>query len=244
MHGGGFVTGSLETDDKTCRAIVKAISVHILSIEYRLAPDYPFPVGFEDCWDVLSWVTTAPASSQLSLDLGKGFLVGGTSAGANFTAGLAHRYRDQKLATKTKISGLVFLAGSWCHPDVRPPHLKPYILSVDDIDDAPGLTKSSIEYFWKKYGAPKDDRRYSPLLEEQWSGAAEKAYFAICGWDPRRDEAIAFVKILRGNGLDVKDKIYQGLPHGFWTTCPDLPVSEEWERDTIEGVRWMLEAKQ
>ncbi|KAH7377402.1 Alpha/Beta hydrolase protein [Pyrenochaeta sp. MPI-SDFR-AT-0127] len=241
MHGGGFVTGSLETDDKTCRAIARAIPIHILSIEYRLAPEHPFPIGFEDCWEILSWVTTVSAASQLSLNLEKGFVVGGTSAGANFTAGLAHRYMAQEITTKPKITGLVFWAGSWCHPDVRPLHLKPYILSVDEIDDAPGLTKSSIEYFWKKYGAPKDDKRYSPLLESNWKGVANKAYFAICGWDPRRDEAIAFTKVLRENGLEVKDRIYQGLPHGFWTTCPDLSVSEEWEKYTIEGLKWMLE---
>lgn len=92
MHGGGFVTGSLETDDKSCRAIALAVDVCVLSVEYRLAPEHQFPVGFEDCWDVLKWCVTSEAQEKLSLDLKKGFLVGGTSAGANFTAGLAHRY--------------------------------------------------------------------------------------------------------------------------------------------------------
>ncbi|CAO2649792.1 Nn.00g010840.m01.CDS01 [Neocucurbitaria sp. VM-36] len=240
MHGGGFVTGSLETDDKTCRAIVKELDICVLSIEYRLAPEHPFPVGFEDCWDILEYTTTPSAASKLSLDLKKGLLLGGTSAGANFTAGLAHRYCARYFDGSPKITGLVFWAGSWCHPDVRPPHLRPHILSVDEIDDAPGLTKSSIEYFWKKYGAPKDDRRYSPLLEEDWGEVASKAYLAICGWDPRRDEAIVFADVLRKAGLDVKERIYSGLPHGFWTTCPDLPVSEEWEKETVEKLRWML----
>ena len=239
MHGGGFVTGSLENDDKTCRHIARAIPIHVLSIEYRLAPEHPFPIGFEDCWDILKWVVIPESGSRLHLDLWKGFLVGGTSAGANFTAGLAHRYQEQQL--EPKITGLVFWAGSWCHPDVRPPHLKPWILSVDEIDDAPGLTKSSIEYFWTKYGAPKDDHRYSPLLNDTWKGVASKAYFAICGWDPRRDEAILFAKILREAGLEVQDRIYEGLPHGFWTTCPDLSVSKEWETETINGIEWMLE---
>lgn len=240
MHGGGFVTGSLETDDKSCRAIAHALPIRVLSIEYRLAPEHQFPVGFEDCWDVLEYIVSPEAASKLSVNLAKGFLVGGTSAGANFTAGLAHRYHTQYTADKPKITGLVFWAGSWCHPDVRPAHLKPLILSVDEIDDAPGLTKSSIEYFWKKYGAPKDDRRYSPLLEESWKGVASKAYFAICGWDPRRDEAVVYGDILRDNGLEVRQKIYSGLPHGFWTTCPELLVSQEWEKETIEAIRWIL----
>lgn len=244
MHGGGFVTGGLETDDKTCRAMSKRSNICVLSIEYRLAPEQPFPAGFEDCWEVLRWVITDEACAQLDVDLSKGFLIGGTSAGANFTAGLAHRYHFAPPSSKCpRITGLVFWAGSWCHPDVRPAHMKPYILSVDEIDDAPGLTKSSIELFWKKYGAPKDDMRYSPLLhdEKEWGNVAQKAYFAICGWDPRRDEAILFAEILRQQGIEVKDKVYSGLPHGFWTTCPELAVSEEWEVDTVAGINWMLE---
>lgn len=240
MHGGGFVTGSLETDDKTCRAIATQVNVCVLSIEYRLAPEHPFPAGFEDCWDVLKWVVSGDAQGRLRTELAKGLLLGGTSAGANFTAGLAHRYRDQKQGGDPDVTGLVFWAGSWCHPDVRPALLKPYILSIDEIDDAPGLTKSQVEFFWKKYGAPKDDVRYSPLLHEEWKGVAMKAYFAICGWDPRRDEGILFADVLRENGLEVQSLVYEGLPHGFWTTCPDLAVSKDWERDAVEGIKWML----
>ncbi|KAF2622401.1 alpha/beta-hydrolase [Macroventuria anomochaeta] len=238
MHGGGFMTGSLETDDRSCRVLATEVDVCILSIEYQLAPEHQFPVGFENCWDVLKWCASTAAKEKMSIDLSRGFIVGGTSAGANFTAGLAHRYRDEGLAPR--ITGLIFWAGSWCHPDVRPAHLKPRILSVDEIDDAPGLTKTSIEYFWKKYGAPKDDLRYSPLLHEEWKGVAKKAYFAICGWDPRRDEAIVFADILRDNGLEVEDRIYAGLPHGFWTTCPELPVSKAWEDDAVEKIKWAL----
>lgn len=56
MHGGGFVTGGLETDDSTCRAIALAMPVAVASVEYRLAPENPFPTGFEDCMDVVRWV--------------------------------------------------------------------------------------------------------------------------------------------------------------------------------------------
>lgn len=56
MHGGGFVTGSLETDDAPCRAIAEALDLVVVNVEYRLAPEYQFPVGFEDCFDVVRWV--------------------------------------------------------------------------------------------------------------------------------------------------------------------------------------------
>jgi acetyl esterase/lipase len=59
MHGGGYVKGSLETDDRYCRILARELDVLILSIEYRLAPEYKFPIGFGDCFDVVKWVRSA-----------------------------------------------------------------------------------------------------------------------------------------------------------------------------------------
>lgn len=59
LHGGGFVTGGLETDDASCRALAREIPLLILNVEYRLAPENPFPVGFEDSFDVVRWVRKA-----------------------------------------------------------------------------------------------------------------------------------------------------------------------------------------
>lgn len=238
MHGRGFVTGGLETDDASCRTWAKSIPFHILSIEYRLAPEHKFPTGFEDCWDVLKWASTSSNLTKLNIDPSKGFLLGGTSAGGNFTSGLAHHYMDEK--PSPSITGLIYLAANVCHPDVRPAAYHNLILSVTEIDDAPGLTKTSIEYFWKLYEAPKDDKRYSPLLYESWPGVAKKAYLSVCGWDPRRDEMLLFEGILKGDGLGVRKDVYKGLPHGFWTTCPDLDVSRRWEGDVTEGIKWIL----
>jgi acetyl esterase/lipase len=106
--------------------------------------------------------------------------------------------------------------------------MRPHILSVDEIDEAPRLTRSLIEYFWRKYGAPRDDVRYSLLLHRKGVGSVvQKTYFAICGWNLPRDEATLFARILKEQGLDVMDHIYSELPHGFWATCPDLAVSAE-----------------
>lgn len=60
MHGGGFVTGGLETDDSTCRAIALAIPIVVINVEYRLAPEHKFPTGFEDCFDIVRWVCIHP----------------------------------------------------------------------------------------------------------------------------------------------------------------------------------------
>lgn len=145
MHGGGYVTGSLETDDSTCRVIASKLDVRVVSVEYRLAPEDKFPVGFQDCFDVVRWVASKAGQDRLHLDLAKGFVLGGTSAGANFTSGISHYARDEGLTPR--ITGVVFLAGSYCHPDARPAKYMDRILSVDEINDAPGLTRKSIDHF-------------------------------------------------------------------------------------------------
>ncbi|KAH7206901.1 Alpha/Beta hydrolase protein [Fusarium oxysporum] len=239
MHGGGYVTGGLETDDATCRVLALEIPVVVASVEYRLAPEHKFPVGFEDTFDVVRWAASSEGQRKLNTDLSKCFILGGTSAGANFTAGISHLACDEGLSPR--ITGVVFLAGSFCHPDMRPKKYLDRILSVDEINDEPGLTRKSIDYFAELYGAPPTDKRLSPLLFDSHAGIAKKAYFAICGWDPRRDEAILLDQLLQEVGLPTKSHIYSGLPHGFWTTCPDLPVSKKWLQDLLQGVHWLLE---
>ncbi|KAI9900992.1 hypothetical protein N3K66_005254 [Trichothecium roseum] len=238
MHGGGYVTGSLDTDDSICRAIASETDLVVVNVDYRLAPEHKFPVGFEDCFDIVRWATTPAAQKRLGADLSKGFILGGTSAGANFTAGISHLAREENLPHK--ITGLVFLAGSFCHPDARGKY-KDRILSVDEINDAPGLTRKSINYFAEKYGAPPEDKRLSPLLFESHKGIADKAYFAVCGWDPRRDEAILLDELLKEAGLLTRSDMYAGKPHGFWGSCPDLPDSKKWLEQLLDALRWMSE---
>lgn len=184
-------------------------------------------------------MTSSVGQKRIEGDLSKGFILGGTSAGGNFTAGLAHAMLEQDI--KPQPTGLLFMASSFCHPDVRPAQYRDRIVSIDEIDDAPGLTVKSIKYFAEKYGAPPSDKRYSPLLYSSHKGEANKAFFQTCGWDPRRDEAILYSQLLENDGIGTRSKIYKGLPHGFWTTCPELPESKDAIQDTVNGVKWLLE---
>ncbi|KAJ5347071.1 uncharacterized protein N7506_000324 [Penicillium brevicompactum] len=237
LHGGGFVTGGLETDDALCRNLAAQVPLVVLNVEYRLAPENKFPVGFEDSFDVVRWVASH-GSAQLPINLQQGFLLGGTSAGANFTAGISHLAVREGLYPP--LTGLLFLAGSFCHPDARPAKYQDRILSVDEINNAPGLTRKSIDYFAGKYGAPPEDKRLSSLLFESHAGLAQRAAFFVCGWDPRRDEALLFEQLLKQEKIGTKLYVYPGLPHGFWTTCPDLEVSKSWRSDLVEGAQFLL----
>ncbi|KAL1626341.1 hypothetical protein SLS56_006925 [Neofusicoccum ribis] len=221
LHGGGFVTGGLGTDERSCRAVALRCGVVVLNVEYRLAPENKFPIGWQDSYDVVKWAT---------------FILGGTSAGANFTAGLSHFFAgyDDPTESSEKLSppltGLMFIAPSVCNPSARPEQYADRILSVDEITDAPGLTRKSIDCFAAKYGAPPSDRRLSPLRFPSHAGLAKKALFQVCGWDPRRDEGLLFEQLLKEAGvqtrlhvIDVKAlKTYQQLAIYFLPTVTNL----------------------
>ncbi|KAL2833435.1 Alpha/Beta hydrolase protein [Aspergillus cavernicola] len=252
FHGGGFVTGGLETDDVSCRAIAAAFPLVVLNVEYRLAPEHPFPVGFEDSLDVVRWAASPNTQPTLHTDLSKGFILGGTSAGANFTAGIAHllvqdtatdpETNSNELSHPTPVvTGILFLAGTICHEDARPPAYQDRLLSIDEITESAGLTKEVIRFLAEKYEAPPSDARRSPLLFESHAGLTLRAAVYACGWDPRRDETLLLEELLRGEGVQTKKFVYSGLPHGFWMTCPDLDESKQWEKDFLEGVSFLLE---
>ncbi|KAJ0419958.1 Alpha/Beta hydrolase protein [Aspergillus carlsbadensis] len=246
LHGGGFVTGGLETDDEPCRDIASEIPILVLNVEYRLAPEHPFPVGFTDCLDVVLWASSPRSQSTLptNLSLQSGFLIGGTSAGANFTFGIAHLVaQTHKSELLHPVTGILFLAGTICHEDARLEKYADRILSIDELTSGPGLSKKSIQYFAEKYRAPPTDVRRSPLLFESHSGLAQRAVVYACGWDPRRDETLLVEEILRAEGVATKKYIYPGLPHGFWGTCPDLEESKRWKKDLLNGVRFLLEGR-
>ena len=95
IHGGGFCIGAPEVEEVSCRNFVQAYGATCVSIAYRLGPEYPFPHAPRDCWDGLKWA--AAHAEKWRADLSVGFVVGGSSAGGNLAAVLAHMARDEHL---------------------------------------------------------------------------------------------------------------------------------------------------
>ncbi|KAK3718134.1 hypothetical protein LTR37_005249 [Vermiconidia calcicola] len=239
FHGGGWVLGTADTDDQLCRTLTRALPLLLLNAEYRLAPEHKFPQGWNDSYDVVEWCASEKAQHQLNTNLSKGFLVGGTSAGANFTAGIAHYARDAKLSPP--ITSLILIAGTVKDTDAMPEKYRDRILSMDEIDVAPGLSREGLEHFARLYGADPADKRRSPLLFDSTAGIAKKAVVGVCGWDPRRDEMLLFEKLLRDDGIPTRLRVYAGMPHGFWTVVPDLSASQDWYKQVVGDVGWLLE---
>ena len=178
-HGGGFCLGSLEAEQANCRALVQAFDAICVSVGYRLAPEFKFPTAIDDSWDALKWV--AQNATALGADPSKGFIVGGTSAGGNISAVLAHIARDEKLNPP--------LTGQWLSipavlddftaAKVLPEEYKKLYLSHEQIVDPPGMGKKAIDLFMHNYAPDLDDHKFNPFI---WPGGHKgqpPAYFQV-----------------------------------------------------------------
>jgi len=203
VHGGGWVIGDLDTHDLCCRHLALECGATVISVDYRLAPEHPFPAGLDDTWAVLQWL------DQNRADFGPDtrIVIGGDSAGGNFAAALALMARD---------AGLDLAAQLLIYPSVD---LQDDSASMRDNAEGYVLTRETIEWFVGHYGAPADDWRGSPKLAESHAGVAP-ANVITAEFDPLRDQGIAYVDQLRSAGVPVDHTNYDGQVHVFFQLGP------------------------
>jgi acetyl esterase len=211
FHGGGWVIGDLETHDDPCRFLASHSGAALLAIDYRLAPEHPFPAAAEDAEAAYGWVTAN--ADRLGADPGR-IAVGGDSAGANLAAATCLTARD----------------GSGPLPAMQ--------LLIYPVTDASGeapsrrtfgegflLTHNDMDWFEERYlpaGTDRDDPRVSVLRAPDLNGLPP-AYVATAGFDPLRDEGEAFAERLREAGVPVALRRHPGLVHTFanlTAVCP------------------------
>jgi acetyl esterase len=203
FHGGGWCIGDLDTHDPVCRQLASEVPCAICSIEYRLAPEHPFPAAVEDCFAALRFL--AFEGHRLGLDTAR-LAVGGDSAGGNLAAVSAILARDAGL----KIGGqlLIYPATDW---------ITPYP-SREHYGDGFLLTQEAIRWFGGNYIelSQHQDWRASPLFAPNLSHLPPA--LIICGeCDPLRDESRAYGTKLSEAGNDASFVLYPGMIHGFWT---------------------------
>jgi acetyl esterase len=205
FHGGGFVIGDLDTHDEACRMLCRYAGVQVLSVDYRLAPEHPFPAAVDDALAAFRWA--AAHASELGADAER-VAVGGDSAGGNLsavTAQLAARdggpapalqlliYPAVDLTTARAASGRLFAEGFY-------------------------LTENDRQWAARHYfsGSERDatDPRASPALADDLSGLAP-AVVITGGFDPLRDEGEAYAEALRKAGTRVVLDRAPELIHGF-----------------------------
>jgi acetyl esterase/lipase len=228
-HGGGFCVGTPEMEEPVALDAVRRSGAVALSIDYRMAPEFPWPVPTQDSWDALKWA--ASNASSLGADPSKGFIIGGTSAGAIISCVLSHQARDEGLPSP--------LTGVWLNvplvvmQDVVPEKYRKIHTSATQNTAAPILDKAAIDFFMSKlvpmslvvarmakmnteyYAAKPSDPHTSPLL---WPGGHKGLpphLIQVDGMDPLRDDGLIYAQVLKEEGVPVQTFVYPGVPHGF-----------------------------
>lgn len=203
-HGGGFTIGDLDTHDAVCRLASRDAGVHVLSVDYRLAPEHPAPAAAEDAFAAFNWA--CEHAEELGAIPGQ-VAVGGDSAGGNLAAVVAQLARDGGGPTPV-LQWLIY---------PRTDHTaKTRSLSLF----ARGflLTKRDIDWFESQYlrgsGVDRADPRVSPARAQSLSGLAP-ALIAVAGFDPLRDEGADYAAALRAAGTPVDLRSMGSLAHGF-----------------------------
>lgn len=202
FHGGGWVFGDLNASELACREMCMQAGIVIVSVDYRLAPEHPFPVPLNDCIAATQWVLSN--ASELGVDTSR-VAVGGDSAGGNLAACVAQFARDQGISLRQQI--LVY------------PVTQPSFDLQSYQDNASGyfLGRDSMRWFWDHYLADhsaRNDPRASPLKGDLRS--LPDAWVFTCGYDPLCDDGIAYAGALQAAGCTVASYHRDDSIHGVF----------------------------
>ena len=217
FHGGGFVLGDLDSHDMICRRLAAASRCRVLSVDYRLAPEHPFPTAHDDA--EAAWHWTIGRTEMLNMDPER-LCVAGDSAGGNLSAFLAqemNRQHGPMPAFQLLLYPLVQFV------DIRAKKLT--------FQEGFFLSPNLFDYFRDAYIHEKTDRmdtRVSPLFasDEDFLGLPP-AHLVLCGWDPLKDEGRAYAAKLAAHGVPVTIREHPGMVHGFMNlTAVSMPARE------------------
>ncbi|KAK0723339.1 esterase/lipase [Lasiosphaeria miniovina] len=246
FHGGGFLTGTLASEDAACAATALRGHVAVLNVNYRHTPEHAFPTAWFDSQDAFEWLhdnMAAVGGDPLRV------VVGGVSAGAQLTAALVlGQHLGRVAASRPRIAGQVLVIPLLVHPD----HYGPQAAQLSDValssyvenHDAPMLPVSVIRLFVDLLrigeihdgdllanpgnATPADVRGLPPTV------------FGVAGLDPLRDEGLLFAKKLAEAGVATDVTLFRGVPHAFRGFGDELSASKHWDDVVGNGIAWAL----
>ncbi|TDO09138.1 acetyl esterase/lipase [Mycobacterium sp. BK086] len=210
-HAGAFVLGNLDTDHRQCVELARQGACTVISVDYRLAPEHPYPAALDDAATVLAWAWDA--ADELALDRDR-LALAGNSAGGALAAGLAQR------AAAEMVPPVVGLVLHQPVLDDRPTASKAEFLTT------PGFDGVATEQMWRHYlGQTPPSAAAVPGRSHQMIGAAST--FITCSeLDPLRDEALDYARQLLRAGVRTDVHLFGATCHGFDSLCPEWEVSQ------------------
>lgn len=225
-HGGGFVVGTLNSHDGVCQRLAQGLNIPVIALDYRLAPEHPFPAAYDDAMAVTKW-----ASTDLPSIIGRGvsgIICCGDSAGGNLAATVPLH---------------------WIESGSAPIELQVLLYPVTDMaEQHPSyerngtglmLEKDGMEFFSNAYcpaGVDRKDPRISPLYASQLSHLPP-AIVVVAELDPLHDEGVAYAHKLKAAGIDVTLRDEAGLLHGFYTMTRAFPTGLKLTQTLIDTIK-------
>ena len=210
FHGGGLVAGSLDTHDSLCRMLAAASGCNIFSVDYRLAPEHPFPAALDDALGALGWAFEGAAEHGLDR-IG----IGGDSAGGTLAAVTAAQWRADELrplAFQLLLCPILDFAAETASRRAFPSAI---------------LDQGTLDHDIALYTAGKvarDDPRISPIRAAQFSGLPP-TFLHMAQCDPLRDEEAAYAEKLRAAGVELHETCHAGMPHLFYALSGVIPTA-------------------
>jgi acetyl esterase len=230
LAGGGWVLGSLDSVDPLCRRLANAASCAVVSIDYRRAPENPFPAGLDDCYAAARWI--AEHGAQHGLDASR-LAVGGTSAGGNLAAAVAHLARER--------GGPPLALQLLVYPPLDHRAATP---SMRRRAEPPFFGPEDVAWCWSHYLADPAHGKStlaSPLRASDLRGLPP-ALAITAGLDPLRDEAELYAARLHEAGVPTQLVRFDGVMHGFFSLSDELDAAAEAQELAASALRRAFEA--
>lgn len=210
FHGGGFVIGDLESHDSFCAEAARALDLPVVAVDYRLAPEHPFPAAPDDCEAAARWVAESPAELGLHVT---SLVLAGDSAGGNLTIVTAQALRDRPAKVPVIVQWPIY-------PVVDD---APKYQSFHDFSDGYLLTADGMRWFSEAYRATEGDARNTPILHRH--EGMPPTLIVTAGLDPLRDQGRAYAAELIRAGVPTTYREAVGNIHGFITIRKAIPSS-------------------
>lgn len=246
FHGGGFIFGTLGSEDAACANTAIKTGVIVLNLNYRHTPQHTFPTAWHDAEDALAWLhknieTVGGDPTKI--------VTGGISAGGQLAASLTleqHLKKSDVTKDLPPLAGQVLIIPCVAEPSTydQGPGKKLKVSSYVENENAPILPKKTVEFFTGLLKAKSEGLKDTKLnivnaSEEDVKGLPPTV-FGIAGLDPLRDEALLYAKLLSEADVPTEIRLFKGVPHGHRRFGDALKASKDWDDCVEEGIQWVL----
>jgi acetyl esterase len=227
FHGGGWVTGSVETHDGPARALAKRAGIVVVSVDYRLAPEHRFPAAVDDAWAATQWVSSH--AEELKLDVDR-VGVGGDSSGGNLATVVARRARDHAIPIALQLLLYPVTSATADTP------------SYSLYSSGYGLTRDGMQWYWQQYLGDADGTSpdASPAQVSDLR-RLPRAIVVTAEADVLRDEAEAYAQRLFLSTVETEGYRYDGMIHGFMRMAGKVERANTAYDELAESIKAMLD---